>query len=403
MTESSPILRRATKAHFFWYVSSSSLWMAAITLEGLLISWILLGYLDESAAVYGNSRALISLSPLIPLILGGVWADRVSAKRILLLLTLIASLAPLMLLSVLSQLNVYIVIVFGTVIALLQGFGDPARQAIVNRVTPIDIQRTIVVITVIPSLVGMCLLQIGSKLETLGLAVMLGLMSATMIASAFAIFGLPNLDPVRTERVNLLAGMKVFWKTPLVRDVINMNFISAIFNAGGYIVAMPIIALRVYEGEVELLSLMMIVFLIGSTGSNVLLFFVMPLKHPGKVYVFMQLTRAVIILGFLFEPPVFVFLFLIGCWGVNMGVTSTLARTTVQEQAPAEHRAKLLSFFLFGFMLASPISSFLLGQLIQYTNPLIGLAPGLGLSLLLFFWGRFGSELWHYQAPISLR
>ena len=81
-----------------------------------------------------------------------------------------------------------------------------------------------------------------------------------------------------------------------------------------------------------------------------------------------------------------------------MGVTATLSRTTVQELAPASHRAQVLAVLLFSFMVSSPISAIILGQLIQATDPLTGLLPGIPVSLMIFLIGTLASGLWSYRS-----
>ena len=75
--------------------------------------------------------------------------------------------------------------------------------------------------------------------------------------------GLPRLAPLLRERVGLRVGWRSFWQTHLVRRIIGMNFASAIFNAGGYMVAMPLIATRVYEGDAAFLTYMFVIFAVG--------------------------------------------------------------------------------------------------------------------------------------------
>ena len=266
-----------------------------------MVTWLLLGVLEESAAVYGESRALMALPPLVLLIIGGIFADRISPRKMLFVVSLLAVGIPLLLIPFLDALHVYMVVAFGTCLALINAIGDPARQAMVNRVTRIDIQRSIVIITVIPSSIGILGMAFGSQLERLGIEPILLILSGLFLSSALCVLGLPELKPVATERIGLVEGWKSFWQTHLVRRIIGMNFVSAIFNAGGYMVAMPLIATRVYDGDAAFLTYMFVVFTIGSTGSNVVLFFFMPLRHPGRTYIVLQLTRALIIVGVLFS------------------------------------------------------------------------------------------------------
>ena len=108
----------------------------------------------------------------------------------------------------------------------------------------------------------------------------------------------------------------------------------------------------------------------------------------------MQITRALILVGLVFHPAQWLLLTLIGCWGLNMGVTSTLVRTTMQELAPPEHRAQFLAVLLFSFVLSTAISPLVLGFVVELTHPFVGLIPGIPISLLLFFWAARGSGLW---------
>lgn len=386
------------RSSFVWYVASSSLWAAAISLEGLIVTWLLIGVLEESASVYGESRALIAIPPLVLLIIGGVFADRVNPRMMLFIISIAAVAVPLLLLPFLKDLQVYVVVVFGTTLALLNALGDPARHATVSRVTRMDIQRSIVIITVVPSVIGIFGMLFGTQLERLGIQPILLILAALFLSSALTVLGIPKLSPILHEKVGLREGWRSFCETYLVRRIISMNFVNSIFNAGGYIIAMPLIATRVYDGDAAFLTFMFVVYAIGRTGSNVVLFFFMPLSFPGRTYILLQLTRALIIVGILLQPNELVFLGLVGLWGLNMGVTSTLVRTTVQELSPAEHRAKILSFYLSSYALSAPVSALLLGWLIEFTDPLIGLLPAIPISIGIFLYGRYFSGLWQYRA-----
>ena len=95
------------------------------------------------------------------------------------------------------------------------------------------------------------------------------------------------------------------------------------------------------------------------------------------------------ILGILWlQPSLWLFYMVMVAWGLNMGVTTTLVRTTVQELAPETYRAQILSVLLLSFVVSSPISSILLGLLIAETTPLAAMLPGIVISLLIF--GRAG-------------
>ncbi len=372
--------------------------MSGISLENLFVSWVFLGVLQESADVFGQNRALISTMPLLVLLVGGIVADRVESKRFLILITLIAACTPLVLIGAIAHLATWHITAFAATMAILNAFVDPSRQAVINKVSRTDIQKSIAIVYIVPSLLSMIAMSVMAPLESLGLSWVLVTVSALFVVSAGSLLGIPSVWPVVSPRLNLTGGVLAAWKIRLIREVIGLNCVSALFNAGGYVVVVPLIATGVYGGDAALLALVGIFFLIGSTGSNFLLLIFMPIKRPGQLVVVLQLTRAVFLVLLLFHPPQWIFLLLVGCWGLNMGVTSTLMRSTVQELAPERHRAQILSVMLFGFMLASPISSLVLGEFVHRTSPLMGLVPGILLSIALFGWGFKLSDFWSYTS-----
>jgi predicted MFS family arabinose efflux permease len=206
--------------------------------------------------------------------------------------------------------------------------------------------------------------------------------------------------PLRTE---FRAGLRAVIATPIVRSMIGLNLVSSLFNAGAYIVVLPVMVKTVYDGDAAFFSTVLLVFTAGSIGSNLLLLRLMPLRRPGRVFLFMQPVRVVILLVLLLEPARDIFLVTLFVWGVSMGVTSTLVRTTVQECAPSGYRSQVLSWLQLSFMIAAPASATLLGALAAWTSPLIALWPGIVVSVLILAIGGLATGLPRYEAPIAQR
>lgn len=182
--------------------------MAAMSLQGLLITWILVGVLDESASVYGESRALINTVPLVILLVGGFAGDRFDARRLLFGLSLLTAIVPVLLTLGMVNLKLWMVIAFGAGITLLTSLADPAKQAVINRVSHLDMQRSIALVTIVPSLVGIAAMSLGALLEALGLVPVLLVLAGLYALSAFAVLGLPELPPIRKERIDVVEGLR---------------------------------------------------------------------------------------------------------------------------------------------------------------------------------------------------
>jgi MFS-type transporter involved in bile tolerance (Atg22 family) len=86
-------------------------------------------------------------------------------------------------------------------------------------------------------------------------------------------------------------------------------------------------------------------------------------------------------------------------WGLNMGLTSNLARTVVQECAEAEFRGRILSVFSVTMMGSAPIGALVLGFLIEIFGTLNALLPAVVVSLALAIYGSLKTPLWNYESP----
>ncbi len=392
---------QANRAAFAHYLISSSLWMAGMSLYGFLFTWLLVGVLDRPADEAGMARFIAEMPPLALLLLGGVLGDRMNGRTYLIVMHIAMVIPPLIIAAVYTNdsLNYIWVVLFGVLTASIQSLSDPARQAALSRVSHLDIQRSITLMTIVTTGVGMFGFYLGGHLEEFGLAEVLMIQAAMFLVGALFVRGLPDLPAPTSKRPSLAEGLRAAWSTSLARNLIGLNFLSSLFNAGAYIIAIPYIVKEVYGGDAALLASIMIVFTCGSVGSNILLWFWMPLKQPGRLFLHMQLSRIVILGALFFGPPLWLFYILLFCWGLNMGITTTMVRSTVQEIAPVNFRAQILSVLLLSFMVSSPLSSYVLGHVIQAFDPLAALLPGVVISVLIFWLGIRYSGLWTWKSP----
>jgi len=388
-----------------WFLASSSLWLAGMSLQGFLFSWLLVGILARPAAEVGLARSLAEFPPLLVLLLGGMLGDRFNGRGYLAAMHVLVALPPLLLAAVYQAgaLGYLPVLLFGVLMASLQSLSDPARQSLINRVTRMDIQRAVTIMIITSSLVGLSGFYLGGRLEDLGLTTVLCLQAALFFAGTFAVLRLPSLPQTALTgpRPGFTAGLKAVWQAPLVRNIVGLNFLSSLFNAGAYVIAIPFIVTEVYGGNAAFFAAVMMVFSAGSIGSNVVLLTFMPLLRPGRLFLLMQLTRMVILSVLVAQPNLWLFYVAMFAWGLNMGVTTTLVRTTVQELADPARRSQILSILLLSFMVTAPVSSMLLGLLIEFTTPLTALLPGIAMSLVIFLLGIWKSGLWGYESGSS--
>ena len=394
---------------FLAYLMASSLWLAGMTLSSFLSSWLLVDRVGASPEQTGWASTLSRIVPLAFLLAGGVLVDRSNNRRYLVLMHLLIVVPGLVLASLVAsdQLGYIAVVGFMVAMSALQALSDPARQSVLNRVAATDIQRSVTMVALTGSVVSFLAVTLGGAMDKIGDAPILITMWALFALGLWPILKLPNLPPLAkaTEKSGaqsaiseLLEGARVTASNRVLRPVIFCNFASSMFNAGAYTVALPFITKNVYAGDAQTFGWALGAITIGAGLSSVLLLLVMPFGKPGRVFLYFQLTRALILALMWVNFGEWVFYALMVLWGFNLGVTSTLARTVVQLEAPEAARGKVFSLMLLSFMLASAIGAPILGAIVGAADPLTALLPGVAVSVLIFAFGYY-SRLWVYTDP----
>ena len=243
-----PLPRRAELP---WYLAGSGFWLAAMALQTWLVQWLLVFHLDMPPAQFGASRALIDLPPLAMLLIAGTVADRVDGRRVLIALSAAACVPPLLVAASIAHLSYWTALAFGVAMALMQWTTEPSRAAMMNRVTRIDIQRTVTLTTLATTFVSLGAVWLAGRLATVGVAYVLLLLVALLVVAGGAALPLSPQPPTAGPRADLSAGLKSLWRLPLVRNIIGLNLLSSMFNAGAYLVVVPLMIREVYAGTLH--------------------------------------------------------------------------------------------------------------------------------------------------------
>ncbi|MEC7076834.1 MAG: MFS transporter [Pseudomonadota bacterium] len=391
---------------FSAYLGSTGFSGMALAMQQLLLSWILIGILDLPADQVGVIQALIGIPGIVLMLMGGASADQKDARRLLVQIYLIAPILPLFLLLMeqWQWLNVATVTLWGLGMSVVQSYSMPGQQAILNRVSGNSVQQGITVATAIGYVVQVIGLGLAGQIDRLGVSPVLIMQALTLLMAGIMMLRIAPMPAGRSTGAaaspiqGIAEGLRATYRSPVIFDALLINFVSSIFNAGSFVTAFPFIVKRVYEGDAWMLAWLMAVFFAAAAVSNVLLLRYMPLKFPGKVFLIMQLSRIVVLLLMWIEPEMWLLVVATIGWGLNMGVTTTLARTIVQESAEAQYRGRVLSVFSIGMVGSAPIGAIILGWIIETFGTLNALVPAMFVSLLLFLYGAYFSKVWAYRS-----
>ena len=303
----------------------------------------------------------------------------------------------------LGHFSVWTVTAWGLGISAAMSFSGPAQQAVLSRIAGRDLQRAVTASTAITMFTYTLGLGAAGQLDRIGLRQVLIVQTICLAGGALWIRRIgpqPLNDAGSAEPAwrRILEGFRASHRQRPVFDAMTVNFVSSIFNAGGFLTAFPFIVRQVYDGDAQLLSWLMIVFFIGAVVSNLIMLRFMPLAQPGRWFILFQLSRVVVLFLIWIEPAWWLVVTAVIAWGLNMGVTTTLARAIVQEAAEPQTRGRVMSVFGLGLLGAPLLGAVILGWIVEQYGPLAGLVPGMAVSVLLFVYSMAATGLWRYRS-----
>ena len=376
-------------------------------MQQLLLAWLLLGVLELPADRVGPLQAAVGLPGIIIMLWGGASADRTDARAVLTRVFGAAAIVPLGLVLALElgHFSVWTVTAWGLGISAAMSFSGPAQQAVLSRIAGRDLQRAVTASTAITMFTYTLGLGAAGQLDRIGLRQVLIVQTICLAGGALWIRRIgpqPLNDAGSAEPAwrRILEGFRASHRQRPVFDAMTVNFASSIFNAGGFLTAFPFIVRQVYDGDAQLLSWLMIVFFIGAVVSNLIMLRFMPLAQPGRWFILFQLSRVVVLFLIWIEPAWWLVVTAVIAWGLNMGVTTTLARAIVQEAAEPQTRGRVMSLFGLGLLGAPLLGAVILGWIVDQYGALAGLVPGMAVSVCCCAYS-IGPQpgLWRYRHP----
>jgi hypothetical protein len=248
-------------------------------------------------------------------------------------------------------------------------------------------------------------LAISGQMENVGVDTILMIQSLSLVLAALAVRQLAPADASPAIQQNTISiifdGFRAVIENRTILHTMIITFVSGIFNYGAFAIALPYIVKRIYEGDAIGFATMMVIFYTGATISNVIQYWVMPLKRPGFWFLAMQLTRALLLYLIWLQPEWWILLLVMFFWGLNMGITTNLSRAIVQETSDPKFLARLLSVFSLGLMGAIPIGAIAIGLLVGWFGEVDALIPSMFISIGLFAYGFIFTKVGDYRSPAT--
>lgn len=381
-----PALRHR-EFRLFWFgqmVSLTGTWVQSVAQQWLVLK------LTGSAFKLG----LVTTVQFIPLLLlslvGGVIADRVTKRDLLLATQVVACLLAIALGTLVrtGQVQFWHVLVFAAALGTVNAFYTPARQAFVPELVDKDAMLNAVALNsaifngarVVGPAVG------GVLVAAVGLSLNFYLNAASYVA---VIIGLLLIRPrppraeARAENMfhNLKEGLVYIKAAPIVLTLLALVGVASLF-AINFSILLPLFAEYVLHIGSSGYGFLMAAMGVGSLVGSLFLAFLTRQEYARRlVYVgAMTLTVADIILGFSRIVGVSVGLLIV--IGLSQTLFTTTANTSILTLTPRRLQGRVMSVYSLMFLGMTPFGSFLMGSIAQRFGAPAAMIAGGAVTLL---------------------
>ncbi len=367
----------------------------------IIFPWLVVVALHESAERVGIAQMITQLPALALLLVAGFVADRYEQRKILVVTHLLVALSQL----AMAWLIGAGAMTFNTLLALalLGGiagtFSGPPRDAMLSRVAGARIQHTVILVIGLQFGAQMIGFALASVTDRIGAPTLLVLSAVMFALGAIPCAQLPRSQPgtamTRHPLREIGVGLAIAMRSDRIRPALILTFALGLFFVGTFFVLLPLIIRDVYHGAAADLSL---AFGLNMAGTIVVIAFLMRrggVQRLGRAFMLSLLFGSIMLSLLYLRLPYWAFFVLCFVWGLGGGLTMTMGRSIVQESAPPELSARLLSIYAFAMSAGMPIGSLAIGYAAQSWGTLnAALLPAFGMAATVLF-VQLTSGFWH--------
>ena len=358
-------------------ISVSGTWMQSIA-QVLLV----LDRLHGSGFDVGLVTALQFLPLLLFGTLGGLVADRVDKRRLLVATQSSAAVLALTLglLTLTGGVRLWHVYLLATLLGVVNLFDNPARQSFVSEMVgherlPNAVSLNSVVMNsarVIGPALG------GALIVTVGLPVCFIANAGSFVAVIVALAMMKPAElhrqpPVPRARGQARDGLRYAWSTPELRDPLLVMAVAGVF-AFNFNVTLPLLAKVSFHGGAGTYSAFSSALGIGAVGGGL---FIASRSRPTPA----ALARIGLVFGLMIvvvaaAPDEALALAALVVMGATMIAFIATANATVQLNSDPSMRGRVMSLYAIAFLGSTPIGAPLVGAVSDATNPRVVLVLG---------------------------
>ncbi len=398
---------------FRWYLAGAGSWFAAFGIQQVMFSYLVTTVLHAPPNRIGLAQTSLTLMSTILLLVGGLVADHMDTRRLLVLCHAAAAIPATVLALVVwsGALRYEWLLVYGLFMGLITAFILPAREAMMGDVIGPQglraIQRavtTTVGITFLAQIVGMFTARFAA---VAGAAPIILVQTAVQLLGAFSSYQLAPSTRHSDHAVaggggsyfaRIATGLREVRASHALLPVNILTLAIGVLFIGAFLVILPVILREEFGGDVRQFSTMLVAFWGGSILSSLTISRVGNIVHRGRFIVGALSTGILILTIMSLKAPLVVLYALVFVWGMGAGVTIAMSRTIVQEHAPPAHRARVLSIYQLGFTGGMSIGALFIGFVVEAVGARQATLVPAGVMAMVLLALLATTKLWNITA-----
>lgn len=368
------------------FTSSVGTWMQEVAQNWLILT------LTGSAFLLGLDAFLGDAPFLAFSLFGGVLADRMDRRRILLGSQIVQLSSAFFLAGLIlaGAVHVWIILTLSFVVGLAQSFGGPAYQALVpSLVDRKDLDNAVALNSIqfnLARVIGPVLA--GLAFYKLGAAACFGLNGLSFLAVIAALLALKRGALEKGIRKpepfleSLKAGLRAVRDARPLRGLIGLAFVGS-FCAMPLVTFLPVFARDVFHRDAKGYSVLLAAFGIGAVCGAIGIAYFGHVPRKGIVAVAMQASFGTLMVAFaVARNPVVSYAILFAA-GASLMIVFAMFMTLVQSNVEDRLRGRIVSVYSLAFRGAMPLGNLVAGSLASFlTAPRVLILNGLILVIV---------------------
>ena len=387
------------------YLVATGSWFTAFGLQNVVFAWLVTIVLHERAELVGLAQTALLAPGMLLILIAGALADRVGPDRQALYAQIGGALVPWILIGALAMgwLSYGVMVLYAIVMGVIQAFITPARDGLLNHVAGTKVQQTVLMTSLTQFGCQIFGYTVAGYADRVGAEVILMVQSAIGVVGVVAFVAIRRADLVEKTNVRhsvwsgVASGAITVWSSAVMRVVVVQNVAMACFFMGCFIVCFPLVVREVFQGSSSDLSWLNSFNSLGLVTTILIMLRVGYVRRPGRAVLLYQGLGAVVLAAAGLMENFVLFVAAVFVWGLCGGVAMPMSRTLMQELAPPEQRARVMSFYAFSFMGAGPLGTLLCGYLAGAYGPQMAIVLCGSAMLLVVAVIRLSSKLWYAE------